>query len=68
MPQSTQIADAQLDPSDCLAEVAEQRSDGLDLSIAPAFHLRMFVWSLGLSSILWYALIAAGHEVLKMWL
>jgi hypothetical protein len=41
--------------------------NGFELTITPEFHLRMVVWSLSLSSVLWCSLIAAGHELLKVW-
>jgi len=44
-----------------------QTWDGLELAIAPEFHLRMIAWSIGISSVLWYSLILAGVEVWKVW-
>ncbi len=66
MMQSTQAAGLARMAAHPAAEAAPPRSDVFELSFAP--RLRMVAWSLGLSSILWYSLIAAGHEVWKAWL
>lgn len=46
---------------------AARRWDSFELTIAPEFHLRMVVWSLSLSSLLWCFMIVAGRELLKIW-
>jgi hypothetical protein len=41
--------------------------DSFELAIAPHVRLRMFAWSISLSSVLWCSLIFAGREIWRVW-
>ena len=42
-------------------------TDSGELLASPHFRPRMFAWAVTLSSVLWYTLFVAGHELWKIW-
>ena len=76
MPRSTHAVGPASAIEDYLRELAascgvqwnqDSFEESFELAITPHIRLRMFAWSISISSVLWCSLIFAGRELWKVW-